>query len=134
VITIAEASQQAIDLALLRHKCHRLTHDESAPAEVRAAARALGRTLDVLAAIRGTRRDNSGLQAQAAALYSVVGTCKHLGLDPFGYLREAMLVLFCLGDEPSEDALAAWLPDAWQGRPEKVSATAAIESPGTVPP
>ena len=40
----------------------------------------------------------------------------------------------CLGDEPSADALAAWLPDAWQGRPEKVSATAAIESPGTAPP
>ena len=40
----------------------------------------------------------------------------------------------CLGDEPSADALAAWLPDAWQGRPEKVRATAAIESPGTAPP
>ena len=40
----------------------------------------------------------------------------------------------CLGDEPSADALAAWLPDAWQGRPEKVSATAAIESPSTAPP
>jgi hypothetical protein len=70
----------------------------------------------------------------AAALYSVVGTCKHLGIDPFAYLREALPALFCLGDEPSKDALAAWLPDAWQGRPEKVRATAAIESPGTAPP
>src|SRR5262249_36314730 len=26
----------------------------------------------------------------AAALYGVVGTCKHLGIDPFAYLREAL--------------------------------------------
>jgi hypothetical protein len=41
---------------------------EAAPAELRATARALGRTLDVLAALRGTRRDTSRLQAMAAAL------------------------------------------------------------------
>jgi hypothetical protein len=33
----------------------------------------------------------------AAALYSVVGTCKHLGIDPFAYLREALPGLFALG-------------------------------------
>jgi transposase len=34
----------------------------------------------------------------AAALYSVVGTCKHLGIDPFAYLREALPRLFALGE------------------------------------
>jgi transposase len=52
----------------------------------------------------------------AAALYSVVGTCKHLGIDPFAYLREALPALFGLGESPSEEGLAYWLPDAWQER------------------
>jgi transposase len=49
-------------------------------------------------------------------LYSVVGTCKHLGLDPFAYLRAVLPELFALGEKPSEEALAAWLPDTWQSR------------------
>ncbi len=52
----------------------------------------------------------------AAALYSVVGTCKHLGIDPFAYLREALPALFSLGDRPPEEALTEWLPDVWQER------------------
>jgi transposase len=52
----------------------------------------------------------------AAVLYSVVGTCKHLGLDPFAYLRAVLPELFALGEKPSEEALAAWLPDTWQSR------------------
>jgi transposase len=52
----------------------------------------------------------------AAALYSVVGTCKHLGIDPFAYLREALPALFGLGEAPREEALACWLPDVWQQR------------------
>jgi transposase len=52
----------------------------------------------------------------AAALYSVVGTCKHLGIDPFAYLREVLPGLFTLGDGPREEALASWLPDTWQER------------------
>jgi transposase len=48
----------------------------------------------------------------AAALYSVVGTCKHLGIDPFAYLREALPALFGLG----EGELTPWLPDVWQVR------------------
>jgi transposase len=52
----------------------------------------------------------------AAALYSVVGTCKHLGIDPFAYLREALPSLFGLGEDPGEGELAHWLPDAWRGR------------------
>jgi hypothetical protein len=49
----------------------------------------------------------------AAALYSVVGTCKHLGIDPFAYLRETLPALFALGHAPEEERLLEWLPDRW---------------------
>jgi hypothetical protein len=49
----------------------------------------------------------------AAVLYTVVGTCKHLGIDPFCYLREALPGLFALGEEPSAERLLEWLPDRW---------------------
>jgi transposase len=50
----------------------------------------------------------------AAVLYTLVGTCKHLGVDPFAYLREALPGLFALGDEPSAEQLLGWLPDRWR--------------------
>jgi hypothetical protein len=49
----------------------------------------------------------------AAILFSVVGTCKHLGIDPFAYLSEALPGLFALGEEPTAGQLSAWLPDRW---------------------
>ncbi len=49
----------------------------------------------------------------AAVLYSVVGTCKHLGIDPFVYLRETLPGLFALGDKPTAEQLQEWLPDRW---------------------
>src|SRR5262249_56696602 len=49
----------------------------------------------------------------AAALYSVVGTCKHLGIDPFAYLRQALPGLFALGEKPAVKQLREWLPDPW---------------------
>jgi transposase len=49
----------------------------------------------------------------AAVLYSVVGTCKHLGMDPFAYLREALPGLFALGEKPTVEQLQEWLPDRW---------------------
>jgi transposase len=49
----------------------------------------------------------------AAVLYSVAGTCRHLGIDPFAYLREALPGLFALGDEPTAEQLMNWLPDRW---------------------
>ena len=52
----------------------------------------------------------------AAALYSVVGTCKHLGIDPFAYLREALPALFGLGESPGDSVLADLLPNVWQRR------------------
>jgi transposase len=41
----------------------------------------------------------------------VVGTCKHLGIDPFAYLREALPGLFALGETPTAERLLDWLPD-----------------------
>jgi transposase len=64
----------------------------------------------------------------AAVLYSVVGTCKHLGIDPLRYLREALPALFALGEKPSSEQLQEWLPDRWllrQARASPVVAAAA---------
>jgi transposase len=49
----------------------------------------------------------------AAVLYTLVGTCKHLGMDPFVYLREALPGLFALGEKPTAEHLLEWLPDRW---------------------
>jgi transposase len=49
----------------------------------------------------------------AAVLYSVVGTCKHLGIDPFAYLRDTLPGLFALGEKPTAEQLLDWLPDRW---------------------
>jgi transposase len=49
----------------------------------------------------------------AAVLYTVVGTCKHLGLDPQAYLRDALPQLFALGEMPTAERLLDWLPDRW---------------------
>jgi transposase len=49
----------------------------------------------------------------AAVLYSVIGTCKHLGIDPFAYLRETLPGLFALGEKPTTEQLWDWLPDRW---------------------
>jgi transposase len=49
----------------------------------------------------------------AAVLYTLVGTCKHLGIDPLAYLKEALPGLFALGDGPTAEQLSEWLPDRW---------------------
>jgi transposase len=49
----------------------------------------------------------------AAVCYSVVATCKHLGIDPFGYLGAALPGLFALGEKPTVGQLTPWLPDRW---------------------
>jgi len=49
----------------------------------------------------------------AAVLYTMVGTCKHLGIDPFAYLREALPGVFALGEKPEVEKLMEWLPDRW---------------------
>jgi transposase len=49
----------------------------------------------------------------AAVLYTMALTCKHLGIDPFAYLREALMGLFALGEKPTAEQLSEWLPDRW---------------------
>ncbi|MDB5308526.1 MAG: hypothetical protein JWO38_2728 [Gemmataceae bacterium] len=49
----------------------------------------------------------------AAVLYSTVGTCKHLGIDPFAYLRDTLPGLFALGEKPTTEQLLDRLPDRW---------------------
>ena len=73
------------------------------------------RTLRVVALGRnnwGVLGSESGGK-RAAVLYSVVQTCKHLGIDPFAYLREALSGIFALGEKPSSEQLQEWLPDRW---------------------
>jgi transposase len=48
-----------------------------------------------------------------AVLYTMVGTCKHLGIDPFAYLKEMLPGLFALGEKPTAEQLLEWLPDRW---------------------
>lgn len=49
----------------------------------------------------------------AATHYTVVGTCRHLGIDPFAYLRDVLPELHALGDRPTHDHLTPLLPDRW---------------------
>jgi transposase len=58
----------------------------------------------------------------AAVLYTMVGTCKHLGIDPFAYLRETLPALFALGEKPTSEQLLDWLPDRWLLRRGKAAA------------
>jgi transposase len=57
----------------------------------------------------------------AAVLYTIVGTCKHLGIDPFAYLRETLPALFALGEKPTTEQLLDWLPDRWLLRRAKAA-------------
>lgn len=64
----------------------------------------------------------------AATHYTVVGTCRHLGIDPFAYLRDVLPRLHDLGDPPVADHLTRLLPDRWlaaRPRPTASSPTAA---------
>ena len=62
-------------------------------------------------------------------MYSVVGTCKHLDLDPFAYLRELLPALYALGGDPPEEALTEWLTDVWQHRQQVSTASTVVELP-----
>ena len=53
---------------------------------------------------------------RAAVHYSLVGTCRHLGLDAAAYLREVLPALHALGEKPTPDQLAPLLPDVWAKR------------------
>ena len=62
----------------------------------------------------------------AATHYTVVGTCRHLGLDPFAYLRDVLPKLHDLGDHPTDEQLTPLLPDRWLAdRPANTAAKTA---------
>jgi transposase len=88
------------------------------------------RTLRAIAVGRknwGVFGSDSGGQ-RAAVLYSVVGTCKHLSIDPFVYLREALPGLFALGEKPTTEQLSEWLPDRWLLRHQQQSPCGAAKA------
>lgn len=53
---------------------------------------------------------------QAAVHYSIVGTCRHLGLDAAAYLREVLPALHTFSEKPTPDQLQPLLPDVWAKR------------------
>jgi hypothetical protein len=65
----------------------------------------------------------------AATLYTVVGTCKHLGIDPFAFLHEALPALFGLRATFGEGELAHWLPDVWEQRQQAMGEGGIPEAP-----
>jgi transposase len=64
----------------------------------------------------------------AAVLYTIVGTCKHLGTDPQAYLREALPALFALGERPEAEKLLDWLPDRWLLRRARAAPATSAEA------
>jgi transposase len=64
--------------------------------------------------------------ASAAIHYTLVGTCRHLGLDPFAYLREVLPKMHALGATPTEEQLAELLPDVWARRRQATTAATTV--------
>jgi transposase len=65
--------------------------------------------------------------ASAAIHFTVVGSCRHLGIDPFAYLRDMLPKLHELGANPKDEQLTELLPDAWARRRQTaVAATASV--------
>ena len=54
--------------------------------------------------------------ASAAIHYTLVGSCRHLGIDPFAYLREVLPKMHALGAKATDEQLTELLPDAWARR------------------
>jgi len=63
--------------------------------------------------------------ANAAIHFTVVGSCRHLGIDPFAYLRDVLPKLHELGANPKDEQLTDLLPDAWARRHQGVVAATA---------
>lgn len=76
------------------------------------------RTLRLIAVGRSNWKFVGSAQAgeRAAVHFSLVGTCRHLGLDAAAYLREVLPTLHSLGEKPTADQLRPLLPDAWAKR------------------
>ena len=76
------------------------------------------RTLRLIAVGRSNWKFVGSAKAgeRAAVHYSVVGTCRHLGLDAAAYLREVLPALHALGEKPTAEQLQPLLPDVWAKR------------------
>jgi transposase len=76
------------------------------------------RTLRLIAVGRSNWKFVGSAQAgeRAAVHFSLVGTCRHLGLDAAAYLRDALPALHAVGDKPSPMQLEPLLPDVWAKR------------------
>lgn len=76
------------------------------------------RTLRLIAVGRANWKFVGSAKAgeRAAVHFSIVGTCRHLGLDAAAYLREVLPALHALGEKPTQDQLRPLLPDAWAKR------------------
>jgi transposase len=84
------------------------------------------RTLRLIAVGRGNWKFVGSKDAgeRAAVLFSITGTCRHLGIDAFAYLRDVLSALHVLGEGPSAESLAELLPDAWAKRQKAVAKAA----------
>jgi transposase len=70
---------------------------------------------------------NAASGSNAAIHFTVVGSCRHLGIDPFAYLRDVLPKLHELGANPKDEQLTELLPDAWSRRHRTtVVATASV--------
>ena len=76
------------------------------------------RTLRLIAVGRSNWKFVGSAKAgeRAAVHFSVVGTCRHLGLDAAAYLRDVLPALHALGDKPSNEQLEPLVPDVWAKR------------------
>jgi transposase len=76
------------------------------------------RTLRLIAVGRSNWKFVGSAEAgeRAAVHFSLVGTCRHLGLDAAAYLREVLPALHALGEKPTADQLEPLLPDVWAKR------------------
>lgn len=54
--------------------------------------------------------------ARSAVLYNITGTCRHLGIDPFAYLRDILPALHALCEKPTAEQLQSLLPNVWARR------------------
>jgi hypothetical protein len=76
------------------------------------------RTLRLIAVGRSNWKFVGSAQAgeRAAVHFSLVATCRHLGLDPVAYLRAVLPAIHAAGEKPSGEQLEALLPDVWAKR------------------
>jgi transposase len=84
------------------------------------------RTLRLIAVGRSNWKfvGNAKAGQRSAVLYTITGTCRHLGIDALAYLRDVLAAMHALGEKPSAEQLRPLLPDAWARRQQAVQKAA----------